>query len=50
MGDLFSKYIVWGKLRGTVCGYKTNYKLIKNKFIKTRKERDKESKQLKLNK
>ena len=29
---------------------KTNYKLIKDKFTKTRKERDKESKQLKLNK
>ena len=50
MGDLFFKYIVWGKLKRTACGYKTNYKLIKNKFTKTRKETDKESKQLKLNK
>ena len=41
MGDLFSKYIVWSKLRRTACGYKTNYKLIKNKFIKIRKEKDK---------
>ena len=41
MGDLFSKYIVWGKLRGTVCGYKTNYKLIKINLQRHEKKKTK---------